>query len=288
MPAWWRTRWAMRKPAPSKSARRSPAIPRVRRKPRSSRSSDCATKHKPNATRGRRTQVELRDGHHPDRPAARTDARPVRQYLARNARNGAEDGERSRQHAPGDAEAHGRTAGAHRASDGGHPQGMSEQLREIESIPRRCCPGRPLRLLPPAPAPDPFRQAAGSRARKPSRPSPAQFDSVRCPVSMPGGGRSARRTAISVRSRADLPVSSATPRMCRSRAMPERLGSLRRLRRKAAASSVSTRSLAPSTTGPRPTCGSASGRRAWRARPAYLQAEDRRLSMRSPPLRARG
>ena len=39
----------------------------------------------PHRARGGRPQIELRDGHHPDRPAARADARSVRQRLARHA-----------------------------------------------------------------------------------------------------------------------------------------------------------------------------------------------------------
>ena len=78
----------------------------------------------PYPARGRRPQVELRDGHHPDRPATRADARPVRQHLSRHARDGAEDGERSRQPASGNAEADGRPARAYRSGDRGHPQGI--------------------------------------------------------------------------------------------------------------------------------------------------------------------
>ena len=89
----------------------------------------------PYRARGRRPQVELRDGHHPDRPAARADARAVRQRLARHARGGAEDRDRSRLHAAGDAAAHGRPAAADGASHGRHPQGACPiSCKEIEAI----------------------------------------------------------------------------------------------------------------------------------------------------------
>ena len=140
----------------------------------------------PYATRGRRPQVELRDGHHPDRPAARADARPVRQHLARHARDGAEDGERSRQPASGDAEADGRVCPSIPLK---RPRPSARPCRSNCARSRRS--PRPLlsrpAAPPPAPAPDPFRQAAAQPRPQSFQPAPPGFPTsaplpaLRCP-----------------------------------------------------------------------------------------------------------
>ena len=100
-------------------------------------------------------------------------------------------------------------AGADRAGHRGHPQGAcrSSCARSRRS-PRRLL-ARPA-TPPQAPAPDPFRQARCPAAPATFQPAPANSISVRCRISMPGAGRSARRTATSDRSRAGSPVSSRT------------------------------------------------------------------------------
>ena len=144
-----------------------------------------------------RPQRQLRDCHHPDRPAARADARPVRQHLAGHARGGAADGERSRQLAPGDAEAHGGAARAHRASDGGHPQSAHRAAaRDRSDHAGAGTHGASAGACRPMPT---VKRRRNGRSNRNSMPD-------RFPNSTPGAGSSGlQRAAISEKWRADLP-----------------------------------------------------------------------------------
>ena len=132
--------------------------------------------------RGQRSQGQLRDGHHPDRPAARADARPVRQHLARHARSGAADRDRSRQPASGDARRMEALPEQTAQATAAIRKALSEQISEIEAISAGPDPSRAARRLP---APEPYRQAQA--------PRPPQANSTRPLVpawSTQGAGRS--------------------------------------------------------------------------------------------------
>ena len=139
---------------------------------------------------------------------------------------------------------------------------LSEQLREIEAItaPALARPAAP----PQAPAPDPFRQGAAQPRPQSFQATPAQFnvgplphfDARGRPVGSPDGdiGQVAGGLASQLSNAA---IRRSRNMLARTSACAGRLR--HNLRRKAADSSVSTRLPAPSTTAPRPTCGSASG-----------------------------
>ena len=124
MQAWWRTPWCMRKQGPSRSARRSPATPRARRKRRSAqieRLREEAQAHTNRAVadlKGSFEQIITQIGRQLEQMRGQFDTTSRGMHEAAQKTATDLDGL-----APGDAEAHGDAARADRSDDGCHPQG---------------------------------------------------------------------------------------------------------------------------------------------------------------------
>ena len=135
--------------------------------------------------RRRRSQGQLRVGDDANRTSARADARPVRHHVARHARCGAADRDRSRPDAPRDAAAHGQPTAADGASHRRDPQSpfrAAEGDRGNHARAQSC--GR-ARFSPAAPI--------GARRWQ------ASTIHRRCPASMRKGGKPICQSKISAR-----------------------------------------------------------------------------------------